>query len=125
MSRQFVLAAALASMGTGLLQGQGQSADKRPVGTERMVSIVVMPDWVEPAVLTIPAGKTWFTVHNRSGFRDIEVDLAPLANLASGRKNPIPRGRKAWREAVDLTQGEYALTVTGRPKFRCRIIVSR
>lgn len=108
-----------AAMATGsAMPGQGPRKDGR-IAT---VIPTLTRFGFEPSEFKIPAGKCLLAVRNNSDLASLDLELARQAGqrLVAGRHD---KGKKSWDQLLDITPGEYALTVAGRPEWVCKITV--
>lgn len=76
----------------------------------------------EPAEIRRPAGRFLLAVNDLSGLDGITLRLEGEGGQAL-QEVSLSRRRQKWRKVVDLTAGAYALTVAGRPEWRCQIFI--
>jgi len=108
-----------AAMGAGIaVVGQGPRKDGR-IAT---VIPTLTRFGFEPSEFKIPAGKCLLAVRNNSELANLDLELSRQAGqrLVAGRHD---KGKKSWDRLLDLTPGDYALTVAGRPEWVCKITV--
>jgi hypothetical protein len=102
----------------------GAWAQRSPAAQpSQVVVLVVRPHGFQPAQLTISKGRTFFSVHNRTGLNDISMQLDQERGPHL-RTVALTRGKGAWREVVDLTPGAYVISVTENPRWVCRVTVT-
>lgn len=85
--------------------------------------ITITPKGFDPPEIRRPMGRFFLLVENRSGASELNLQL----NRVAGNKlNEIrlPKGRLSWRPLVDLTPGQYVLTESGRPNWRCNFTIT-
>lgn len=77
----------------------------------------------EPSKRIIPAGRCLVAVANRSGLQEVDLQLS----RKSGERliaEKYPRGKRHWEKLLNLTPGDYALTVVGHPEWVLNITVN-
>ena len=89
----------------------------------QVVVLVLRPLGFQPDQIQIPAGRTFFSVHNRSGQANLSLQFDREAG-ARLKAVELQRSKLAWRETVELTAGTYVLNVAGNSKWVCRITVT-
>ena len=103
----------------GPLVGQGRPAD-RPV---QVVTFVLTERGFAQSEITIPSGLTRFELDNRAFAAELSLNLERF-NGASLATKQLRRKKRQWRQAINLTPGEYVVSVAGRPRWRGRLIVT-
>jgi len=100
------------------LQGQGPRKDGR-IAT---VIPTLARFGFEPSEFEIPAGKCLLAVRNNSELENLDLNLSRQAGqrLVAGRYTKV---KKSWDQLLDLSPGEYTLTVAGRSEWVCKIVV--
>ena len=76
-----------------------------------------------PEEITRPAGEYLLSVTNLTGLPDLTFSLN-RENGESVHKAKVPKEKRAWRERVRLTPGDYVLSVTELPELTCRITIT-
>lgn len=77
----------------------------------------------EPGAIRVPAGRARLVIQNRSGQEAVTLELSRQAGprLVSERYvNDKPR----WEKGIQLTPGDYMLSETEHPEWRCQITVT-
>lgn len=89
----------------------------------KAVSFKITPLGLEPAELTIPAGRYLVAIDNAGNLTDIDlnIDKEDGPRLASPR---IPRHRRKWRGFVDFSPGRFVFSVPNDEKLRCRVTIT-
>src|SRR6266542_2598897 len=100
--------------------GRAQAPQGRPSQPNRVLVLVIRPQGFQPARVTLPASRIFFSVHNRTGLHETALQLDREAGDRL-KTVPLMKSKLAWRETVDLTPGVYVLSVQGRPQWTCRI----
>jgi len=76
----------------------------------------------EPSEIRRPAGRVLLAVNDLSGLDETTLRLENEGGQVL-HEVTLGRRRQRWRKAVDFTAGAYALTVAGRPEWRCQIFI--
>jgi len=89
----------------------------------KAVYLRITPLGIEPAELTLPAGRYLVAIDNDSGFNavDVKIDKEGGPRLASAQ---LPSGRRKWREFVDFTPGGHVLADPNEAKRVCRLTIT-
>ena len=103
--------------------GRAQAPQGRPSQPNRVLVLVIRPQGFQPARVTLPASRIFFSVHNRTGLHETALQLDREAGDRL-KTVPLMKSKLAWRETVDLTPGVYVLSVQGRPQWTCRITIT-
>lgn len=84
--------------------------------------VTLRPAGFEPAEISRAGGRFLLAVNNRSGLEGLTLRLA---TESGARERDVNLGRRLrWRERLNLSPGDYALTVAGRPDWTCRITIT-
>jgi hypothetical protein len=90
------------------------------------VELVTLQRWgFEPKEIARPKGKFLLVVENQSGviqgltFSLVEERGARLKEIKLGANR-----RKGWNDFVELNPGNYSLTVSERPEWRCTFTIT-
>jgi len=111
------------SFGTlGLVRTHVNSSQSRNNRLEAE-SITVRDQGFEPASLSRPPGRFLIAVDNRSHSANLELQILQVGSNA--RYSKQMRGKQLrWREVIELPVGEFILTETNHPAWRCQITIS-
>lgn len=85
--------------------------------------VTLRPQGFEPSSITRPEGRFVLAINNRSGLREISVNL----DRESGprlRNIQMARAKRLWGEGIELPPGRYVLTEASHPKWICNITVT-
>jgi hypothetical protein len=100
---------------------KGQGAVKQ-YDVER---ITLRPTGFDPPVITRTGRSFYLMIENRTGSADLSFEVK---NEAGGRMNAgeirVPRGKLAWRGAVNLPPGKYEVKELSRPQWVLSLTVS-
>ena len=77
----------------------------------------------EPRQITRRQGLFLLAVDNRSGLGAISLRLEQT-NGGLARQIDIYASSPDWRDTLNLPAGDYVLTVTGNPQWRCNITIT-
>lgn len=90
----------------------------------KLVLLALWPQGFETSELQVDPGEYIFIVGNRTGLREVNVQLEREGN---GRvAEAVVGGRqKDWRKRLKLTPGTYIVTANENPEWTCRIAVGR
>lgn len=83
----------------------------------------ITPLGIEPADLTLPAGRYLVAIDNDSGFNAVDVKIDKEGGSRLGNAQ-LPSGRRKWREFVDFTPGRHVLTDPTDTKRVCRLTIT-
>ena len=83
----------------------------------------ITPLGIEPAELTLPAGRYLVAIDNDSGFNVVDVKIDKEGGPRLGNAQ-LPSGRRKWREYVDFTPGRHVLTDSTDTKRVCRLTIT-
>ena len=85
--------------------------------------ITITPHGFEPREISRPKGSILLRVENRSGLRDVSIQLNSEAgpNL---RALHVPREQPNWDDVIDLEPGRYVITEANHPNWICRITIA-
>jgi hypothetical protein len=97
-----------------------------PVQTQQFIEgfvVTLHPQGFQPDAITRKQGRLAVIVINKSGLRDISVNLD---REAGGRlvATPVSREKRLWGDAIELPPGRYLLTEASHPKWVCKITIS-
>jgi hypothetical protein len=99
------------------------SAPLPPPDTLGEVELVTLrPTGFEPRELRRPAGRFLLAVTKRDLAEDVTLRLLREAG-GSLREVRVARGRRHYREALDLAPGRYVLTTVERPDWACEVTI--
>lgn len=78
---------------------------------------------IEPAELTLPAGRYLVAIDNDSGFNavDIKIDKEGGPRVGSAQ---LPSGRRKSKGYVDFTPGRFVFTDSGDANRVCRLTIT-
>jgi hypothetical protein len=85
--------------------------------------ITLHPQGFQPSAITRTQGRLAVIVINKSGLRDISVNLEREVG-ARLLATPISREKRLWGDAIELSPGRYVLTEASHPKWVCNITVT-
>jgi hypothetical protein len=77
----------------------------------------------EPSEVTMPAGRFFLTVENRSGRRGLTLLIDPEHGNRV-REVAQPEDELDWTDELRLTPGRYTLTTAERPDRVCHVTVT-
>ncbi len=77
----------------------------------------------EPAEITRPKGTFLLAVDNRSGLKEIDLQISRESGQRE-REMKVHRRKPDWRGLIDLPPGRYKLTESGNPDWACRITIT-
>jgi hypothetical protein len=89
----------------------------------QVIVLVIRPLGFEPDQMSLPAGRIFFSVHNRTGLSDLNLQLDRGSSAV--RTVPLQRSKQAWRGIVELTPGNYVVSVRENPRWVCQIRVTQ
>lgn len=83
----------------------------------------ITPLGIEPAELTLPAGRYLVAIDNDSGFNvvDVKIDKERGPRLGNAQ---LPSGRRKWREFVVFTPGVFVFTDPGNANRVCSLTIT-
>jgi hypothetical protein len=89
----------------------------------KVILFTIRPTGFEPAEATIPAGKYFVVIQNRSGLKELTLRLD---TEVGGRllEVSMPKGKLDWRRWLDLTPGDYTLTEANNPEWVCHVKIT-
>ena len=96
------------------------AAEADPV---RVISVTLRPTGFEPSEVSVPAGRYLLVVNNRTGLEQFTPRLGREGQGAADEAGTL-RHKRAWKKALQLTPGQYALAEADRPEWVCRITVT-
>ena len=85
--------------------------------------ITIRPTGFEPTAITRPKGPFFLEVEDRSGLREVDVQLS----VERGDRVFLvkaPRERADWNRLADLPPGRYVLTEVNHPDWSCMITIT-
>jgi len=99
------------------------TATQRRIADFESELITITPHGFEPQEITRPQGRVLLMVDNQS---DLAVTSLQLTREAGPRLNEmrVTREQPNWSEAIDLSPGNYLLTESEHPDWRCRITIT-
>lgn len=99
------------------------AAQVAPSSRIKAVYFRITPLGIEPAELTLPAGRYLVAIDNDSGFNvaDVKIDREGGPRLGYAQ---LPSGRRKWREYIDFTPGRHVLTDPNDAKRVCRLTIT-
>ena len=120
-----------AILSAGLLAAWAAAASAQtapePLKPEQTLVVILTPRGFQGSPITIEAGRTFFSVQNRTFFSDITLQLVRLAEESTPRSTvrsvPLQNTRRTWRETVELTPGEYKLRVVENSAWEIALTV--
>jgi hypothetical protein len=78
-----------------------------------------------PKEITRPRGKFFLVIENRSeSIRDLTFSLIEERGSNLKEMKLGVNGRKSWDGLVELNPGNYLLTVSEHPEWRCKFIIA-
>jgi len=89
--------------------------------TVEMVS--VGPDGFQPTSLTRPSGRFLLAINNRSGLKELTLQLSREDGTLMQEVRVNPK-QPNWRGLVNLPAGAYRLTETSHADWVCRIVIT-
>jgi hypothetical protein len=96
----------------------------RPTPTQLpSILITISPRGFEPGAFSIPQGKFFILVENRSGLHSVNLRLDRMS-VSRLYDVHVPREQLDWAELLDLSPGEYVLTEADHPDWACRFTVT-
>lgn len=87
------------------------------------VAVTLTRRGFEPANLTMPGGRFFLTVENRSGNRGLTLRIDP-EHGERVREVKQPEDELDWTDELRLTPGRYTLTTSERPDWVCHVTVT-
>jgi hypothetical protein len=112
-------------------QGVGQGQIKPSMKNPQALVLILQPYGFEPASVTIANRAVQVSVHNRTGKKEIDLDLIRVAGpqgqaIAASKvqTTKVDKRRLQWREYFELTPGRYVITEASEPRWRCEITVN-
>jgi hypothetical protein len=86
--------------------------------------IALYPQGFLPNAITRPPGRFALIVDNRTGLRDVSINIE---REAGGRLRSIPlsRAKHLWGEEIQLAAGRYVLTESNHPNWTCAITITQ
>lgn len=77
----------------------------------------------EPAEIILPNQRCFLVVRNRTGLEPVTLEITRKAGgkIITERHS---KSKKHWEKMLDLTPGDYLLTVAEMPDWKCKITVS-
>jgi hypothetical protein len=115
---QFTSVAAGVPLSTPVKAAQGGTSPRN-----RAVYFRITPLGIEPAELTLPAGRYLVAIDNDSGFNALDVKIDKEGGPRLGNAQ-LPSGRRKWREFVDFTPGRHVLTDPTDTKRVCYLTIT-
>lgn len=117
---------------TGKIPFFSRKASSDPAGRSRQpnekveVELVTLQRWgFEPKEITRPKGRFFLVIENKS---ELIQDLTfSLVEERGARLKDIKLGvnkRKGWNDFVELTAGNYLLTVSEHPEWQCKFTIN-
>ena len=76
----------------------------------------------EPPEIRRQAGRFLLAVNDLSGLDETAIRLESEGGQVL-HEATLGRRQQKWRKVVELAAGAYALTVAGRPEWRCQIFI--
>ncbi len=129
-----ILCAMAAAAGIGVKQGWfmaggskaaiAQQKEKEEVEVEL---ITIRRFGFEPAEIKRPAGEVAFIINNRSNVQDLSLTLNRVqGNRPTDKVKDVGlrKGQVNWIERFNLPPGDYVLTETSRPDWKCSITLA-
>ena len=77
----------------------------------------------EPAEIRRPMGRFMLAITNRSEEQQLSLEINRVAGQRI-RAVDMTRGQARSLENLDLPSGEYLLSETNHPRWKCRIVIS-
>lgn len=107
-------------------------ASSSPVGSSRQpnekveVELVTLQRWgFQPKEITRPKGKFFLVIENKSGLiQDLTFSLIEENGARLKDINLSVNRRKGWSDFVELSPGNYLLTVSEHPEWRCKFTIN-
>ncbi|MDQ3802235.1 MAG: hypothetical protein M3416_00030 [Acidobacteriota bacterium] len=88
------------------------------------IVFALLPTGFDPAEVTLPQGRYLLAVENRTGLvEEIELRLH-RENSDKLREKRVPKGKRAWKEVIDLLPGRYVVSEAGHPDWVCHITIT-
>lgn len=85
--------------------------------------ITILPTGFEPTAITRPKGPFILEVEDRSGLREVDIQLSAERGGRVFRVK-APRERADWNRLVDPPPGRYVLTEVNHPDWACVITIT-
>jgi len=85
--------------------------------------ITLTPQGFEPTEITRPKGPFLLVINDRTGPRPLEWRLERQGGNHL-KSVSMPMGKHKWREVVDLPPGNYLLSESGNPQWKCQITIT-
>ena len=88
----------------------------------KLVLLALWPQGFETSEMQLEPGEYLFIVGNRTGLREVNVQLEREGN---GRVAEAAVGgrQRDWKKRLKLTPGTYVVTANDNPDWTCRVVV--
>jgi len=89
----------------------------------KAIRFVISRYGIEPAELTIPAGKYFVAVDNNLDLNEMDLDIDRV-NGPRVKNGKTRKGQLKFRDFIDFPPGQYVLSEKKKPRITSRIIVT-
>ena len=97
---------------------------EQPAYRHSAIVFTLLPEGFEPAEITLPQGRYLLAVENRTGLAE-EVELQLHREDGDKlREKRLGRGKRAWKEVVELVPGRYVVSEAGHPDWVCHLTIT-
>jgi hypothetical protein len=88
----------------------------------KAIALTLYRQGFEMREITRPGGRFLLEIINRSGLASLSLSLS-RQNGVVARQVQLLAEQPQWGDIIDLSPGEYVLSVDGRPEWNCKIII--
>jgi hypothetical protein len=88
-----------------------------------VIQLLLRPEGFDSRTLAIAKGRYILILLNRTGLEDLALQVSRVVGNGEKPKDIMFDSRKKYRidNLIDLTPGDYVVTVQGHPEWVCRI----
>ena len=112
--------ASLAGIAQQQIAARSSEAANAPQG---VVQLLLRPEGFDSRSLTIEKGRYFLILLNRTGLENLALQVSRVVGNGEKPKDLMFKEKEKYRidSLIDLTPGDYVVTVQGHPKWVCRI----
>lgn len=91
-----------------------------------VTQLLLRPEGFDSTEFTLPKGRYLLILQNRTGLDNLALQVSRLVGNGEKPKDVAFDSKKKYRieSLIDLTPGDYAVTVQGYPDWTCRLTVT-
>lgn len=99
-----------------------QSSEKAN-GPDGVIQLLLRPEGFDSESLAIAKGSYVLILLNRTGLEDLSLQVSRVVGNGEKPKDIVFDSKKKYRidSLIDLTPGDYVVSVQGHPEWSCRI----